>query len=63
MQYAKEDVTEHVENTDLLKTAEERAKTVITGLINSMWKEEKEQPEISFKTSGVSKTEEAPAEH
>ena len=63
LQYAKEDVTEHVENTDLLKTAEERAKTVITGLINSMWKEEKEQPEISFKTSGVSKTEEAPAEH
>ena len=48
LQYAKEDVTEHVENTDLLKTAEERAKTVITGLINSMWKEEKEQPEISF---------------
>nr|WP_242980708.1 DUF4230 domain-containing protein [Blautia argi] len=63
LQYAKEDITEHVENTDLLKTAEERAKTVITGLINSMWKEEKEQPEISFKTSGVSKTEEAPAEH
>lgn len=49
LQYAKEDVTEHVENTDLLKTAEERAKTVITGLINSMWQEEKEQPEISFK--------------
>ena len=55
LQYAKENITEHVENTDLLKTAEERAKTVITGLINSMWKEEKNSRKSVLKHLGFPK--------
>lgn len=51
LQYAEEDVTERVKKTDLLSTADERAKTVITELLNSMWNEKDTQPEITFRTA------------
>ena len=61
LQYAKEDVTKQAEKTDLLTTAEERAKTVITELVNSMWNQEDTKPEITFETAADTQSESSAA--
>lgn len=50
LQYAEDDVKDWVQETDLLASADEKAQSLITGFLNSVWKKEEEKLEIRFET-------------
>ncbi len=49
LQYAQEDAEKHAADTDLISAAEEKAQTLISGFLSSLWSSE-EAPEIHFET-------------
>lgn len=50
LQYAEDDINSRTDETDLLTTADEKAKSLITGLLTSTWSDKETKPEITFQT-------------